>query len=66
MPAPGPFLWSAGIAGVSVFIAVHLLYGAVMGALADGIVGVRAGVPRRSRVFHTSSPPRPAREITAH
>lgn len=64
MPAPGFFLTADGLAGVIALIAVHLAYGAVVGALAEA-VGVRAPAPRRSRVFNTSSSPRPSREVAA-
>ena len=64
VPAPGFFLTADGLAGVIALIAVHLAYGAVVGSLAEA-VSVRAPALRRSRVFRTSSPPRPSREIAA-
>jgi hypothetical protein len=63
--APGFFLSAYGVAGVSAFVAVHLVFGAVVGALAEPMAA-RIPVTRGSRVFHTtpprgaSVPPRPA------
>lgn len=63
VPAPGVFASAYGVAAVAAFVAVHLAYGAVVGALAHA---VRLPIParRRSPAFRTSSPPR-AREIAA-
>lgn len=63
--APGFFLSAYGVAGVSAFVAVHLVFGAVVGALAEPMAA-RIPVTRGSRVFHTtprgaSLPPRPTR-----
>lgn len=53
--APGFFLSAYGVAGVSAFVAVHLVFGAVVGALAEPLAA-RIPVTRGSRVFHTMPP----------
>jgi hypothetical protein len=58
--APGFFLSAYGVAGVSAFIAVHLVFGAVVGALAEPMAA-RIPVTRGSRVFHTTSTTTPPR-----
>jgi hypothetical protein len=55
MVAPGLFLSAYGVAGVSAFVAVHLVFGAVVGALAEPMAA-RIPVTRGSRVFHTLPP----------
>lgn len=59
--APGFFLSAYGIAGVSAFVAVHLVFGAVVGALAEPMAA-RIPVTRGARVFRTPahSGPHPA------
>lgn len=63
VPAPGLFLAGHGFAGVAAFVAVHLAYGAVVGALAQAR---GAPVPAGRRVLRTSSSTRPSSQVPAH
>jgi hypothetical protein len=45
LPAPGPFLLGLGAFGVLLFLALHLLFGAIVGSIYGGTADVRRSWP---------------------